>query len=144
MNADERPTKKQQELLSYIDGFIKSSGFGPSYREVMRALDYKSVSTVAVHIDELIKKGHLIKRERSARSLEVVSNALPDRPTASTSHSPSWLIEAIETKFSQAQQTMGQKLIDDLYVLVGALHVLGLAKEHTTYKKRLLALIKDI
>ena len=67
----ERPTKKQKELLSFIDGFIKGNGFGPSYREIMRALDYKSVSTVATHVDGLITRGWLEKKDNSARSLEV-------------------------------------------------------------------------
>jgi len=67
-----RPSKKQQELLSFIDSFIKGTGYGPSYREIMRALDYKSVSTVAVHVDGLIAKGLLRKKDNSARSLEVV------------------------------------------------------------------------
>lgn len=69
----ERATKKQQELLQFIDGFIKGNGYGPSYREVMRALGYKSVSTVAIHIDRLIAKGYLEKKDNSARSLTVVS-----------------------------------------------------------------------
>lgn len=68
-----RPTKKQRELLQLIDGFIKGNGYGPSYREIMRALDYKSVSTVAVHVDGLITRGWLRKTDNSARSLEVVS-----------------------------------------------------------------------
>lgn len=67
------PTKKQKELLSFIDGFIKGNGYGPSYRETMRALGYKSVSTVASHIDNLIAKGYLVKRTYSARSLEVTT-----------------------------------------------------------------------
>jgi len=71
--AQNRPTKKQQELLSFIDGFIKGNGYGPSYREVMRALGYKSVSTVATHIDSLIAKGCIVKHTYSARSLEVVT-----------------------------------------------------------------------
>ena len=37
----------------------------------MRALDYKSVSTVAKHIDGLISRGWLIKKDNSARSLIV-------------------------------------------------------------------------
>jgi len=68
-----RASKKQQELLQFIDGFIKGNGYGPSYREVMRALDYKSVSTVAIHIDQLITKGYLEKKDNSARSLSVVT-----------------------------------------------------------------------
>lgn len=72
---DARPSKKQRELFAYIDSFIKGNGYGPSYREVMRALDYKSVSTVAVHIDALIAHGLLRKKDNSARSLEVVKSA---------------------------------------------------------------------
>ena len=68
----DRPSKKQRELLSFIDGFINGNGYGPSYREIMRALDYKSVSTVAVHVDGLITRGFLRKTDHSARSLEVV------------------------------------------------------------------------
>lgn len=71
---DTRPSKKQHELFSYIEAFIKSNGYGPSYREIMRALDYKSVSTVAVHVDGLITRGMLRKKDNSARSLEVVSD----------------------------------------------------------------------
>jgi repressor LexA len=71
--SDLRPSKKQRELLNFIDGFIKGNGYGPSYREVMRALDYKSVSTVATHIDGLITRGYLRKKDNSARSLEVVT-----------------------------------------------------------------------
>lgn len=68
------PTKKQRELLSFIDGFIKGNGYGPSYREIMRSLDYKSVSTVATHVDGLIARGYVRKRDNSARSLEVVGS----------------------------------------------------------------------
>lgn len=68
----ERPTKKQKELLSFLDGFIKGNGYGPSYREIMRGLDYKSVSTVATHVDGLITRGWLVKKDNSARSIEVL------------------------------------------------------------------------
>lgn len=67
-----RPTKKQKELLNFIDGFIKGYGYGPSYREIMRALDYKSVSTVATHVNSLIARGWLVKKDNSARSLVVL------------------------------------------------------------------------
>lgn len=71
--VEQRATKRQQELLSFVDGFIKTTGYGPSYREIMSALGYKSVSTVAIHIDGLIAKGYLARRDKSARSLEVVT-----------------------------------------------------------------------
>ncbi len=75
-----RVSKKQQMLLSFVDGFIKGNGYGPSYREVMKGLGYKSVSTVAVHVDALIAKGYLKKGDDyTKRSLELVT---PDTPLA--------------------------------------------------------------
>ena len=73
MEKNARATKKQQELLQFVDDFIKVHGYGPSYREIMRSLGYKSVSTVAIHIDQLIVKGYLEKTDNSARSLSVVT-----------------------------------------------------------------------
>ena len=69
----ENTTKKQRELLNYLAEFIEANNYAPSYREVMKALNYKSVSTVAHHIDSLITQGYLSKRDNSARSLEIVS-----------------------------------------------------------------------
>lgn len=71
--ATQRASKKQQELFDFVKEFIVANSYGPSYREIMRALGYKSVSTVAVHIDQLIAKGYLEKTGYSARSL-IVSN----------------------------------------------------------------------
>lgn len=77
------PTKKQQILLQFIDGFIKGNGYGPSYREIARALGYKSVSTVAVHVDALIAKGYLQKSDGySVRSLLVTTPHTPQAKTA--------------------------------------------------------------
>lgn len=75
--SEKRASKKQRELLNFIDGFIKGNGYSPSYREMMRALDYKSVSTVATHVDGLVARGYLRKTKNSARSLEVVSLDAP-------------------------------------------------------------------
>ena len=64
-------TKKQKQLLDFIEGFISGQGYSPTFREIMQALGYKSVSTVAKHIDGLVAQGALIKREGKARSLEL-------------------------------------------------------------------------
>lgn len=55
-------------------------GYSPSYREIQKALGYSSVSTVAIHLDGLIKAGKIRKKDFSARSLEVVAdiNSLTD------------------------------------------------------------------
>lgn len=144
--AKKRPSKKQRELLDFIDGFIKTHGYGPSYREIMRALNYKSVSTVAIHIDNLIAGGNLRKRDRSARSLEVLSRQSAALPAAGdgviTEAKSKWLVDLINRRLAAAEQQPDQKSIDNLYVLVGSLHILGLEEAHIATKSRLLELEK--
>jgi len=109
--ANDRATKKQQELLSFIDGFIKGNGYGPSYREVMRALGYKSVSTVAAHVDALVTKGYLRKGDDySARSIEVVGR---DTTTGEPAH-VLWLEKRVEKLFddpSSSSETIAAYLL---------------------------------
>lgn len=125
----ERSTKKQRELLTFVDAFIKEHGYGPSYREVMNGMGYKSVSTVATHIDGLIAKGYLRKRDNSARSLEVVSSDYKagDGPkvSAPSAAKEKWMVEAVEARFNQYDQSPSPQVLDELYVLIGALKVLG-------------------
>lgn len=104
----------------------------------MRALDYKSVSTVAIHIDNLITKGFLRKRDRSARSLEVLRPSAASASTESVSKSEEkWLIDRIEAVFKDYEAKPTDKTRDNLFVLVGALHVLGLEAAANAYKSRL-------
>lgn len=42
--------------------------------ERLEALDYRSVATVAAHVNGLIARGWLIKKDNSARTLEVVTH----------------------------------------------------------------------
>jgi repressor LexA len=139
MDVEHRPSKKQRELLSFIDGFIKGHGYGPSYREIMRALNYKSVSTVAVHVDGLIKKGHLIKKDHSARSLAVVAGGESFKPKSApvTKTDEKWLVERVMGKFDEYDGEPTPKLYDELCILTGAMTVLGLEAAATACKTRL-------
>lgn len=141
MVAQDRPSKKQRELLSFIDGFIAGHGYGPSYREIMRALNYKSVSTVAVHVNGLIAKGLLVKRDRSARSLEVMQVSTSSDVKAHSSPSDTeekWLVTLIKARFDDYDKKPTDKKRDDLFVLVGALSVLGFHDSASSLKARLL------
>lgn len=120
-----KPTKKQKVLLDFIDGFVKGNGYSPTYREIMRALDYKSVSTVAKHVDNLIVRGWLIKRDNEARTLEVVS---PDAPPPQSEETPEqWLKRKV--KVLLAQDGLSD---DDKQALERTLELLGLADDETS------------
>lgn len=105
----------------------------------MRALDYKSVSTVAIHVDNLIAKGHLRKRDKSARSLEVLTPVanITTGPTEVTKAQEKWLVDLVESRFKEYDKEPTDKKRDDLFVLVGSLHVLGLEAAATAFKSRL-------
>ncbi|CAN5378705.1 hypothetical protein BH10PAT3_BH10PAT3_6510 [soil metagenome] len=139
-----RPTKKQRELLGYIEAFIKENGYSPSYREIMNGLGYTSVATVALHVGNLIKRGHLRKRDRSARSLEVVGVdlGLASKAGSVLEHEAKWLIAQVHdilTELETASEPAAKKL-DDAYVLIGALHVLGLEEAVRSLVPRLSAI----
>jgi SOS-response transcriptional repressor LexA len=136
-----RPTKKQRELLTFIERFIAEHGYSPSYREIMTGLNYTSVATVALHINNLIKRGHLRKRDHSARSLEVTAPAEESKVTSNTvkPNEEKWLVEKVEHYFSEAENLgdIAQEHVDQLYVLVGALRVLGLEGAAQSFIPRL-------
>ena len=141
-----RPTKKQKELLSFIEKFIAERGYSPSYREIMQGLNYNSVATVALHVNNLIKRGHLRKRDRSARSLEVITKTDDQPRVTSNQIAPSeekWLVEKVEHAFTQVENFGGdlaEASFDHLYVLIGALKVLGLEGAAQSFMPRLTAL----
>jgi len=142
-----RPTKKQRELLEFISSFIAEHGYSPCYREIMAGCNYTSVATVALHVNNLIKRGHLQKRDRSARSLEVV--AAPEKPFYSNQikvAEEKWLITLIESRFIHVEgfTRPEQTDIDNLYVLVGSLRVLGLDGAAQSFIPRLSVLKKRL
>lgn len=135
-----RPTKKQKEILSFIENFIAGHGYSPSFREIRSALGYNSVSTVSTHVNNLIKRGHLQKRTYSARSLEVVKSTgvSPDGAGMPNKSQEKWLVNKITKSFEEAENGRPtQKDVDKLYVLVGALKVLELEGAYTAFASRL-------
>ncbi|HVV25604.1 MAG TPA: hypothetical protein VHC21_01040 [Candidatus Saccharimonadales bacterium] len=139
-----RPTKKQKELLTFIEKFIAEHGYSPSYREIMQGLNYNSVATVSLHVNNLIKRGHIRKRDHSARSLEVVG-ADEKKITSNqvTAGEEKWLVEKVEHAFQQVEQSgaeLAESSLDHLYVLIGALKVLGLEGAAQSFIPRLTAL----
>ena len=143
-----RPTKKQKELLRFIEEFITQHGYSPSYREIMTGLDYNSVATVALHVNNLISRGHLRKRDHSARSLEVVS--MEDvQPITSNQVSPSeekWLIKKVEHFFVQAEQAaeLSHEQVDSLQTLIKTLKVLGIEGAAESFVQRLAMLRRKL
>jgi repressor LexA len=73
-------TRKQHELLTFIDRHLKATGFSPSFEEMKDALQLKSKSGIHRLISALEERGFLQRRHHRARALEVVR--LPDEIAA--------------------------------------------------------------
>ena len=65
-------TKKQHELLTFIDGRIQETGISPSFDEMKDALGLKSKSGIHRLITALEERGFLRRLRHRARALEVV------------------------------------------------------------------------
>jgi repressor LexA len=139
-----RPTKKQRELLTFIEQFIGEHGYSPSYREIMTGLNYTSVATVALHINNLIKRGHLRKRDHSARSLEVTSPSGEAKATGNVVKpgEEKWFVDKVEQLFSQFEELedLTQEHVDQLATLIGTLRILDLEGAAQGFTNRLVTL----
>ena len=71
-------TRKQHELICFIDDRLKESGVSPSFEEMKEALDLKSKSGVHRLISALEERQFIRRLPNRARALEVLR--MPDRP----------------------------------------------------------------
>lgn len=75
-------TRKQHELLLYIDKHLGETGVSPSFEEMKDALDLKSKSGVHRLISALEERGFIRRLANRARALEVLK--MPDGRGAAT------------------------------------------------------------
>ena len=83
-------TKKQKNLLLYINKSLRSSGVSPSYEEMKKSLNLKSKSGIHRLISALEERGFIRRLAHKARALEVIK--LPETASANdiyNSFSPS-------------------------------------------------------
>ncbi len=66
-------TKRQKEILDYIEGFIDEQGYAPSFEEIAESFGYSSLATVHEHLSNLERKGYIRKSYNESRSIELVS-----------------------------------------------------------------------
>jgi repressor LexA len=83
-------TKKQKNLLVFINKKLRSSGVSPSYEEMKQSLNLKSKSGIHRLISALEERGFIRRLPHKARALEVIK--LPETASANdiyNSFSPS-------------------------------------------------------
>ena len=95
-------TKKQKNLLIYINKKIRSSGVSPSYEEMKNSLNLKSKSGIHRLISALEERGFIRRLAHKARALEVLK--LPETASANdiyNSFSPSVIKGGLDDEISK-------------------------------------------
>jgi repressor LexA len=98
-------TRKQHELLMFIDKHLRETGFSPSFEEMKEALNLKSKSGIHRLITALEERGFLKRRAHRARALEVVRlpeslNPRKAAPAAEPAASPGFAPNVIRGHFT--------------------------------------------
>ena len=65
-------TKRQQEILDFIESFIQRRGYPPTLREIGNEFGIKSTNGVRVNLAALEKKQYIVRRPWLSRSIELV------------------------------------------------------------------------
>ena len=92
-------TKKQKNLLIFINKKIRSTGVSPSYEEMKHSLNLKSKSGIHRLISALEERGFIKRLAHKARALEVIK--LPETASANdiyNSFSPSVIRGGLDEK----------------------------------------------
>ena len=66
-------TKRQREILDYLNEFIQQHGYAPSLEEIGRRFGLSSLATVHKHLTNLQDKGFIRRAWNRSRSVEMVA-----------------------------------------------------------------------
>ena len=72
-------TKRQREILDFLNDFIQQHGYAPSLEEIGRRFNLSSLATVHKHLTNLEEKGFIKRAWNRSRSVELVSTRLGAR-----------------------------------------------------------------
>ena len=72
-------TKRQREILDFLNEFIEQNGYAPSLEEVGRRFGLSSLATVHKHLTNLQEKGFIKRAWNRSRSMELVPSRVGTR-----------------------------------------------------------------
>ena len=72
-------TKRQREILDYLNEFIQQHGYAPSLEEIGRRFNLSSLATVHKHLTNMQDKGFIKRAWNRSRSVELVPTRMGTR-----------------------------------------------------------------
>ncbi|MEO8634073.1 MAG: transcriptional repressor LexA [Gemmatimonadales bacterium] len=77
-------TKRQSEILNYLQEHIRERGYAPSFEEIAEQFSFQSLATVHEHLTNLERKGYIHRTHNESRAIEV----LPPKGTTGATEIP--------------------------------------------------------
>lgn len=65
-------TKRQSEILRYLQEHIREKGYAPSFEEIAEHFSFQSLATVHEHLTNLERKGYIHRTHNESRAIEVL------------------------------------------------------------------------
>ena len=65
-------TKRQREILSYLEAYSADNGYAPSFEEIAAQFNYNSLATVHEHLSNLERKGYIKRTYNESRAIEIL------------------------------------------------------------------------
>ena len=65
-------TKRQSEVLSFLQEHIQLKGYAPSFEEIAEQFRFQSLATVHEHLTNLERKGYIHRTHNESRAIEIL------------------------------------------------------------------------
>jgi repressor LexA len=65
-------TKRQSEILNFLQSHIRDRGYAPSFEEIAKHFGFQSLATVHEHLTNLQRKGYISRAHNESRAIEVM------------------------------------------------------------------------
>jgi len=65
-------TRRQKQILDFIESYIKQHGYAPSFEEMAAHFSFNSLATVHEHLTNLERKGYIRRAHKESRAIELV------------------------------------------------------------------------
>ncbi|HEY7026406.1 MAG TPA: transcriptional repressor LexA [Gemmatimonadales bacterium] len=65
-------TRRQSEILKYLQEHIRDRGYAPSFEEIAEQFGFQSLATVHEHLTNLERKGYIHRTHNESRAIEVL------------------------------------------------------------------------
>src|SRR5437660_4143012 len=69
-------TKRQREILNYLDAYAGQNGYAPSFEEIAEHFGYNSLATVHEHLSNLESKGYIKRSFNESRGIRILPSEM--------------------------------------------------------------------